>query len=90
LIKLDQITQRCFKENHSKLKDIKQYVKQCIVVINENHEKEVWLGCYCKKPYDKESYKYSLIMMDGGGQCNVNLKINLTQNNYSDLNISGR
>lgn len=90
LIELDKILQRCFKENASKLRNINQYVKQCVVVTNEKQEKEVWIGCYCKDPYNKESYKYSLIRMDDGGECNIHLKINLTRHNYSDLNISGR
>ncbi|MWB94660.1 hypothetical protein GON26_09820 [Flavobacterium sp. GA093] len=90
LIELDQILEKCFSENESKLKKLDKYVKQCIVVINEKHEKEIWIGCYCKEPYDNQSYKYSLIDMSDGGNCNIHLKINLTTHKYSDLNISGR
>jgi hypothetical protein len=27
--------------------------------------------------------------MNDGGNCNINLKVNLTKHNYSELNISG-
>jgi hypothetical protein len=90
LIEMDQILQRCFKENASKLKNINLYIKQCIVVINQKQEKEVWISCYCKDFSNKDTYKYALIMMDDGGNCNINLKINLTKHNYSQLNIAGR
>ncbi|MFH6999211.1 hypothetical protein ACHRVZ_14845 [Flavobacterium sp. FlaQc-57] len=89
LIELNRILKICFKENASKLKNINQYIKQCIVVLNEKQEKEVWTFCYCRDPYDKESYKYNLMMVNDGGNCNISLKVNLTKHNYTDLNISG-
>lgn len=90
LTELNQILKRCFKENAFELKNLNQYIKQCIVVINEKQEKEVWISCYCKDLYAKETFKYSLIDMSDGGNCNINLKINLTKQNYSQLNIAGR
>lgn len=86
---LNTILKKCFSENKSKLKDINNYVKQCIVVKNKKQEIEVWIRCYCKSKYEKENYKYSIIQMNDGGNCNINLKINLTKQNYSELNISG-
>jgi hypothetical protein len=89
LVELDQILKKCFFDNASKLRKFDKYVNQCIVIINEKQEKEVLIKSYCKDPYDKNGFKYSLIMMDDGGNCNINLKINLTNHNYSDLRISG-
>ncbi|PDS24948.1 hypothetical protein [Flavobacterium branchiophilum] len=89
LEELDTILKKCFVENNSKLKDIDNYVKQCIVVINSKKEIEVWVSCYCKNKYEKDNYKYSIIQMHDGGNCNINLKVNLTNHNYSELNISG-
>lgn len=89
LTEIDQILKKCFSENSLKLRKIDKYVKQCIVVLNNKQEKEVWIGCYCKNPYQASYYKYSLINMNDGGNCNISLKINLTNHNYSDLNISG-
>lgn len=86
---LNRILKKCFSENKSKLKDINNYVKQCIVVKNKKQEIEVWISCYCKSKYEKENYKYFIMQMNDGGNCNINLKINLTKQNYSELNISG-
>ena len=90
LVQVNQILKRCFSENRSKLNKINEYVKQCTSVINDKGEKEIWLSCYCKSPYKSIEYKYSLFMMDDGGNCNINLKINLTKHNYTDLNIAGQ
>lgn len=89
LEELNEILEKCFLENKAKLKNINNYNKQCIVVKNSKQEIEVWIACYCKDNFDKNHYKYSLINMSDGGNCNVNLKINLTKHNYSKLNISG-
>ena len=90
LAEVDQILKKCFSDNSSKLRNIDKYVKQCIVITNDKHEKEVWISCYCKDFSIKNNYKYNLIMMNDGGNCNINLKINLTKHNYSDLNIAGQ
>lgn len=89
LIEMDQILKKCFSDNASKLRKFDKYVSQCIVIINEKQEKEVLIKSYCKDPYDKNGFKYSLIMMNDGGNCNIGLKVNLTNHNYSDLSISG-
>lgn len=90
LIETDQILKKCFSEKKSKLKKFDKYIKQCIAVINKKQEKEVWVSFYCNDFYFKDTFKYDLIRMNDGGNCNINLKINLTKHNYSDLNISGR
>ncbi|WP_433813481.1 hypothetical protein [Flavobacterium johnsoniae] len=90
LIETDQILKKCFKENNTKLKNINHYIKQCIVVINKKQEKEVWISCYCNDFSTKDTFKYDLIDMSDGGNCNINLKINLTNRSYSDLHIAGR
>lgn len=90
LVETDLILKKCFSENKSKLEKFDKYIKQCIVVINKKQEKEVWISCYCNDFYSKDTFKYDLIRMDDGGNCNINLKINLTNHNYTNLNISGR
>lgn len=89
LVNVDEILNKCFSENKEKLRKKENYINQCIAVINEKGEKEIWMSCFCKEKNEKNRFKYYLKMMSGGGNCNVNLKINLTQNNYSDLNIAG-
>ncbi|KFF05049.1 hypothetical protein [Flavobacterium reichenbachii] len=90
LIEVDQIIKKCFTENNSKLRKIDTYIKQCIAVINEKQEKEVLIKCYCKSFNTEKSFKYFLIDMSDGGNCNISLKINLTKHTYSELNIAGR
>lgn len=89
LAEMDQILKKCFSNNASKVRKFDKYVNQCIVIINQKGEKEVLINSYCQDPYDKKAFKYSLIQMNDGGNCNISLKINLTKHNYSDLNISG-
>lgn len=89
LIQIDNILKKCFTENKEKLRKKENYIFQCIAVINQNEEKEVWVSCYCNNKNRKENYKYWLIDMCDGGNCNVHLKVNLTKNNYSELNIAG-
>ncbi|MEA9414932.1 hypothetical protein [Flavobacterium sp. PL02] len=89
LEEIDKILSKCFTENKSKLKNKNEYVKQCVIVTNINNEKEVWVSCYCKNEYDKSGFKYSLIEMNDGGECNISVKINLTKKQYSELNIAG-
>lgn len=86
---VDQILKKCFSENNVKLRKIDQYVKQCIVILNDKNEKEVLILCYCKSPHNNKEFKYSLIQMNDGGNCNISLKINLTKHNYSALSVSG-
>lgn len=89
LVEIDQILKKCFSDNASKLRKFDKYVNQCIVIINEKQEKEVLINSYCKDSYNEKGFKYSLIRMNDGGNCNISLKINLTKHNYSDLIISG-
>ncbi|MEN2402929.1 hypothetical protein GKZ90_0024295 [Flavobacterium sp. MC2016-06] len=89
LIEVNQILKKCFSENNSKLKNLSKYVKQCTAIINDKKEKEVWIKCYCKDFYIENEYKYSLIDMSDGGNCNISLKINLTKHSYSDLSTGG-
>lgn len=89
LIQLDKIIEKCFIENKGKLKKKENYIYQGIPVINENGEKEIWVSCYCKDKDEKESFKYYLKEVCDGGNCNVHLKVNLTKNNYSELNVAG-
>lgn len=86
---LDSILKRCFSENRANLKEIDKYVIQCIPVINSKQEKEVWVRGYCKGSFINKEFKYRVITMNDGGNCNINLKVNLTKKNCFDLNIAG-
>ena len=89
LEKLHTIISKCFSENKSKLRNENDYIKQCIAVKNSKNEIEIWVACYCNENSIRNGFRYSLIAMSDGGNCNVHLKINLTKNTYSELSISG-
>jgi hypothetical protein len=89
LEELDSILKNCFSKNSAKLRTFDNYVFQCIPVVNSNQEIEVWVWGYCKGIHQNKEYKYSIIRMNDGGNCNISLKVNLTKNNYSELNIAG-
>lgn len=89
LEEIDKIIKKCFAENASELRNINEYVKQCVVVKNAKQEIEVWIDCFCKRNQTDQTYKYYRIRMFDGGNCNIGLKINLTRHTYSDLNIAG-
>lgn len=89
LTEVDQIFKKCFSKNALLLRKIDKYVKQCIVIINDKQEKEVLINCYCKDSWIEAEYKYSLIDMSDGGNCNISVRINLNKHNYSKLYIAG-
>ncbi len=66
--------------------DLARYKRQYIAVINSIGEKEVWINCFCgtSKNWEKE-----IIVVYDGGNCYFNLKINLTRNQYYDLEVNG-
>ena len=86
---LHAVISKSFAENKTKLRNENDYLKQCIAVKNSKNEIEIWVACYCKENGIRNGFKYSLIEMSDGGNCNVHLKINLTKKTYSELNISG-
>ncbi|MBC7495268.1 MAG: hypothetical protein H7221_09695 [Flavobacterium sp.] len=70
--------------------DLKKYNyrKQLIVVINKKGEKEVWVNCLCHN-WDNSKWKTEIIVVDDGGNCYFNLKINLTTKRFYNLSVNG-
>ena len=64
-----------------------KYKKQFVAVINNKGEKEVWINCFCDD-WDKK-WKTHILIVDDGGKCYFNLKINLTTKKYFDLQVNG-
>jgi hypothetical protein len=67
--------------------DLKKYKRQYIAVINSRGEKEVWINCFCDT--SPKGWKNNLIIVEDGGNCYFNLKINLTTDEYYDLMVNG-
>ena len=71
LEEIHTILSKCFLENQTKLNKESDYVKQCIAIKNSKNEIEVWIFCFCKDNSIGNGYKYSLIDMSDGGNCNI-------------------
>ena len=86
------------KYNNSLDKDHKQYWsidlkkynyrKQIIAVTNRKGEKEVWVNCFCDT-WGSDKWKTEIMMVDDGGNCYFNFKINLATKTFYDLGVNG-
>ena len=63
------------------------YRKQLIAVTNKNGEKEVWVNCFCRT-WDNR-WKTQMMIVDDGGNCYFNFKINFATKKFYDLGVNG-
>ncbi|MEG0917916.1 MAG: hypothetical protein RSF68_12965 [Myroides sp.] len=89
MIELDKILKKMLHENDDKLRPFEEYIFQCCAIKNDKDEIEVFINLYCNEEIINSRFKIDVFTRMDGGNCNVSLKINLTQNNYSDLMIAG-
>ena len=64
------------------------YRKQIIAVTNKNGEKEVWVNCFCHT-WDKNNWQKEILLVDDGGNCYFNFKLNLVTKKSYDLGVNG-
>jgi hypothetical protein len=64
------------------------YRKQLIAVTNKKGEKEVWVNCFCHT-WDNSNWKTNILLVDDGGNCYFNFKINLATRKFYDLGVNG-
>ena len=88
LQKLNSIIQNCFLDNKKVLRDYNEYIFQAIPVKNQD-QIEVWVYGYCKDPFIEKGFRYRIIQMCDGENCNIGFKVNLTKNEYSEFGVSG-
>lgn len=69
------------------LLDLKTQKRQYIAVVNDKGEREVWVNCFCRTR--GRNWKKQMIMVEDGGACYFNLKINLTNKKYDELMVNG-
>lgn len=68
----------------------RKYVKQLVVVTNQNGEKEVWVNCLCYTGgHIGNLWRTRIISVDDGGSCFFNFKINLATKKHYDLIVNG-
>lgn len=75
------------KQIKNYLLDLKKEKRQYIAVINGKGEREVWVNCFCSK--GNRNWKMEIILVEDGGVCYFNLKINLSTKRYYDLSVNG-
>jgi len=66
--------------------NLSNYKRQFIAIINPAGEKEVWVNCFCASMSD---WRKRVIIVDDGGNCFFNVKINLTTSVWYDLMVNG-
>ena len=64
-----------------------KYKRQYIAVINDKGEKEVWINCFCNA--QEKHWKTKIILVEDGGNCYFNLKINLTTKDCFEVSVNG-
>lgn len=67
---------------------LKWFKRQYVPVINDKGEKEIWINFFCDD-LGNETWKVDLVVVDDGGNCFFNLKVNLTNKSYSELSVNG-
>ena len=96
--KIERLMTDCVNTYNNKLSsDNKQYFyidltkekyrRQYVAVTSKNGDKEIWINCLCQIHGD--NWKTSIIMVEDGGNCYFNLKINLTKEECYDLGVNG-
>ena len=68
------------------IKPLERYKRQLVPVMNQRGEKEVWVNCFCGS---WDNWQQQLVMVDGGGSCFFNVKMNLTEKKTYDLMVNG-
>lgn len=96
--KVELLLTNCVDDYNNKLNDNhkqyfsidlikKRYKRQYVAVVNKKGDKIVWVNCLCQTHND--NWKTSVILVDDGGNCYFNLKINLTKEKCYDLIVNG-
>jgi hypothetical protein len=94
---LDSLFNVCVKEYNDSLTEghdeykidieSKIYKRQLVAATNFKGEKEVWVNCFCGDR-DK-SWKREILMVEDGGPCYFNFKINLTTQTIYNVVVNG-
>lgn len=66
----------------------KDFKRQYVPVVNKNGQKVVWINFFCND-WESDSWKSDILIVNDGGNCYFNLKVNLDTKTYSELSING-
>lgn len=67
--------------------DLSIYKRQYVPIINANGEKEVWVNLFCDDWFSNE-WKNKIFIVELGGDCYLNLKVNLDKEFYYNLSVN--
>lgn len=87
LIEVDRLLSSCLANSNLSF-PLSDYFKQCMAVKNSSNEREVWVNLLCHYQEVAE-LDYFLIQKDDGGDCYLNVKLNLDKSECYDLSING-
>ncbi|MCB2410185.1 hypothetical protein [Hymenobacter lucidus] len=75
------------KENY--VIDLSAYKKQLVVSVNSKGVKTVWVNCFCSDEADFPNWKREIVDITDGGNCFFNVRLNLTEGTWEDLQANG-
>lgn len=89
---VEQILEVAIKDYNSGLDDeeklyLQQYKRQYVPVINKSGQKEVYINFFCDDP--PEYWKDDLMIVEDGGKCYFQIKINISEMKYYDFHVNG-
>lgn len=68
--------------------ELEGFKRQYVPVINKDGQKEIWINFFCDD-WESGNWKSEIMMVNDGGNCYFNLKVNLETKTYSELRING-
>lgn len=69
--------------------NLKEYKRQYLPYVDNNGQKIVWVNCFCTRWRSYERWRKYLIIIEDGGPCYFNVKVNLTTKDYHDFYANG-
>jgi len=74
------------KDSRFRLK-LDGYKRQYVAILNEKGEKEVWINFFCQD-FEFDKWQTEIPLVDDGGSCFFNIKVNLKTKSFKDLRIN--
>ena len=69
---------------------LENYHRQFAGAVLDSGDKVIWINCFCYVDSDYlRKWKENFIMVDDGGNCFFNVKVNLNTGQYYDLMVNG-
>jgi len=66
------------------------YYQQFVGFIDESGDKIIWINCFCKNEISSfPDWKNKIVYVADGGNCFVNIKVNISKNSVVEFNVNG-